>query len=290
MGSHLLEIINKNIDFQKNYIEFELLDTNFSNFAKYISPVVINLENEITELSSIALIELDNELIGYHIRLKSYEDEIAAYALQEFNKTITFERLEYSESFKEKIAAEQIANYEVLQFLVLRVVDIRKRQIIIRKVLGDMAMLGKIKAIDEIISSITDTTNENYKLLAIHPSLKIAVFSCFESFTSVSTQGGTQYFYNGFKIQARNLNPDFTVGEIVAERIIYEGDGQGTVPEAEFEFSSLGDVARLKALRGYDANGSKIDFLDEIVDFGEYGLALSPNWQGVTLDIIESRA
>lgn len=291
MSSHLLEIINKNIDFQKNYIEFELLDTKFAGFAKYISPAIISLKNEITgaELSYSALQELYDELIGYHTRLKSYEDEIAAYALQEFSKTITFERLEYLESFKEKIQAEDIANNEVLQYLVLRVIDIRKRQIIIRKVLGDMAMLGKIKSIDEIVASITNTTDKNFKLLAIHPSLKIAVFSCFATYDiAYGGQAGSQYYWSGFKIQARHLNSDFTVGEVIAERIVYSDNGQGTtIPASEFEFSSLGDVARLTASRNDSLFNTSID---EIVDFAEYGLALSPNWQGITLDVIEGRA
>lgn len=290
MGSHLLEIVNKNIDFQKNYIEFELLDTNFSNFAKYISPNIITFENEKNgeELSAIALTEWYNEQIETDARLTAYENEISAYAAT-ISMTVIFEKLDYPENFKEKIAAEQIANYEVLKFLIDRELDIRKRMIIIRKVLGDMAMLGKIKSIDEIVASITNTTDKNFKLLAIHPSLKIAVFSCFQSYgLAYGGQGGDTYYWSGFKIQARHLNSDFTVGEVIAERIVYSDNGQGTtIPASEFEFSSLGDVARLTASRNDSSFNTSID---EIVDFSEYGLALSPNWQGITLDVIEGRA
>lgn len=295
MSSHLLEIINKNIEFQKNYIEFELLDTKFAGFAKYISPVVISLKNEVkgAELSSAALIELYNELIGYHTRLKSYEDEIAAYVLQKFSKTITFERLEYLESFKEQIQAEDVANNEVLQYLVLRVIDIRKRQIIIRKVLGDMALM-QLKKDFSIIPENWSTVVGDSKFLVvedIHPSLKIVLFAAYTSGTTESKNagpGGSDWYMKleGLKIIAVKLDDTFTlyekIGEISIPKSLTFSLGYSISPPSlnndskviGAEFSSLGDVIII---------GNKI------YDFSEYGLALSPNWQGVTLDIIESR-
>lgn len=285
ISSHLLEIINKNIDFQKNYIEFELLDTNFANFAKYISPIAINVENEVTgaELSTVALVELLQELSEINLKLKLYEDEITAYAAT-INQTITFERLEYPD-FSEMVEAEKVANYEVLKWFVERALDIRKRMIITRKVLGDMAALqlmkdfsikpsnfGAIAGGDDAEYGNTISYLYNYGGLAgIHPGLNIALFT-----KNVKTDyTGTAMVYDSYLVAVK-LDANFNLVEKLGEYKASKGKdfvyGWGTGLKAEF--TPLGDAVVIN---------------NKILDFAEYGLALSPNWQGVTLDIIESR-
>lgn len=272
MGSHLLEIINKNIDFQKNYIEFELLDTNFSNFAKYISPVVINLENEITgaELSSTALIELYNELIGHHTRLKNYEDEIAAYALQELDKTITFERLEYSESFKEKIAAEQIANYEVLQFLVLRAVDIRKRRIIIQESIFSLAY----ERIKKNLPSVSGNA------IGLHPNGKYAIISDINYVKIGNDSHGAPIFRYDSVMKIYNFSNKYTNYTFEGEVLI----DSTTMPDFVKHL-----VKPVSAIFSEDWQKATVQLSNKtttMLDFGRFDIVKPNIWYGIKLDEI----
>lgn len=291
IGSHLLEIINKNLEFQKNYIELELLDTKFSGFAKYISPKIIEIKDEVTgaELTATALLEAYNEQIDINTKQKAYEDEIAAYAATK-GKTIIFERRSYGIDFKANIQAEQTATYLVLKELVLNELDIRKRMIITRKVLGDMAILETVAT----FTSFSTSVGENATFLAMHPSIKYIAVSNYTSKTiAYYTQGVPTYAYTDFKLQIYALDNSFIAGELIAEKIIISGSktvGGENLPSAEVEFTPLGDYIMLTypvtSADGVIQNGVRNK---EILDFTEYGLALSPNWQGVTLDIIKGR-
>lgn len=286
MGGKIFEIINAKIDNSSANIELELLETKFKAKMKKIGTLqghtLANVKSG--DVVSTELIDdITTKQEELEIKIIAYETEIVNYAATK-DIQITFETRTKQDFSKE------YASFELLNELVSREEYLMNRIQNIRKVLGDMALLGKIKSIDEIIESITDTTNENYKLLAIHPSLKLAVFSCYEEYgQAYVTQSGPVYYYKAFKIQIRNLNTAFSAGSVVAERVLYSPDNQTTTlihPSAGLEFSSLGDTARLTANKN---DGTVNENIDEIVDFSEYGMALSPNWQGVTLAIIEGR-
>lgn len=181
MGSHLLEIINKNIDFQKNYIEFELLDTNFSTFAKYISGKTVEAKDCFNgeEVSFSALYELLTKLSYINSRLIEYEDDISAYSQNAISEQIVFERLEYPYSFREKIKAELAVTSEIMKWFVDRTLDIRKRMIIIENTLHFLAF----KKIESKL--ILD----NIVLLTLHSTSKLAVTKTTKKIIDHFTEG-----------------------------------------------------------------------------------------------------
>lgn len=277
MGSHLLEIINKNIDFQKNYIEFELLDTNFSNFAKYISPNIITFENEKNgaELSATALTEWYNEQIETDARLTTYENEISAYAAT-ISMTVIFEKLDYPENFKEQIAAEQIANYEVLKFLIDRELDIRKRMIIIIEELRAVAS----KKIEQIFGEGQYLEQYSYKLVALHPGGQYAITYKVEAFKIGNDDShGEPIFRYDLHLHIMKFSNKYMVFHIEQDTVI------DTINDLQY-INSLNYPSSATFSENWQKANIQLTNGTMKMDFGRFGIVKPAVWYGIKLEDI----